>query len=80
MLNIINLHASYGKSHVLQGISLQVMPQEICTLLGRNGAGKSTALKTIMGIISPTSGQVLFEGEVINRKPIFKIARKMIKL
>jgi branched-chain amino acid transport system ATP-binding protein len=68
LLNVEDLQAWYGESHVLHGVGFQVEPGEVVTLLGRNGAGKSTTLKAIMGIVSPRLGSVRFEGrELINR-------------
>jgi branched-chain amino acid transport system ATP-binding protein len=68
LLSIEDLQAWYGESHVLHGVGFQVDPGEVVTLLGRNGAGKSTTLKAIMGIVSPRLGSVRFEGrELINR-------------
>ena len=55
MLEVDNLHAYYGKSHILQGISLRVGEGEIVSLLGRNGAGRSTTVKTIMGEVAPSA-------------------------
>jgi branched-chain amino acid transport system ATP-binding protein len=78
MLNVSDIHTYYAKSHILQGVSLQIKSGEICTLLGRNGAGKSTTLKTIMGVTPASLGKVLFEGEDITQKPTFMIARKGI--
>lgn len=77
-LAVNNLHAHYGKSHILQGVSLHVPERGIATLIGRNGAGKSTTLKAIAGSIKPTSGSVALQGQeiggltadVINRKGI----------
>ena len=57
MLHIENLNAWYDRSHVLQGISLQVNKGEIVTLMGRNGAGKTTAMRMLSGLIKPTSGK-----------------------
>jgi branched-chain amino acid transport system ATP-binding protein len=68
LLHVEDLQAWYGESHVLHGVGFQVDPGEVVTLLGRNGAGKSTTLKAIMGIVSPRLGSVRFEGrELINR-------------
>lgn len=64
-LEVRDLHARYGTSHVLFGISLDVREGEVVALLGRNGAGKSTTIKTIMGVHSPQSGTVRFEGRDI---------------
>ena len=60
MLDVKDVHACYGKSHILQGIALNVDEGETVTLLGRNGAGKSTTLKTIAGVVAPTGGTVTF--------------------
>jgi len=63
MLEIQDVHAYYGKIHALKGISLTVEEGEIVTLIGANGAGKSTTLKTISGLVKPRQGRVLLEGE-----------------
>jgi branched-chain amino acid transport system ATP-binding protein len=62
LLAVRDLHAWYGESHVLHGVSLDVRAGEVVTLLGRNGAGKTTTLKAIMGIVTRRSGSVTFEG------------------
>ncbi len=73
MLNLQNLHAFYGKSHVLHGVNFDVRPGEIVALLGRNGSGRSTTVKAIMGLVDCT-GQVRFkERELLGRKA-FEIA------
>ena len=73
MLTVDNLHAFYGKSHVLHGVQMNVRPGEIVALLGRNGSGRSTTVKAIMGLVDGT-GSVKFNGEeVLGRKP-FEIA------
>jgi branched-chain amino acid transport system ATP-binding protein len=73
MLNIQDLHAYYGKSHVLQGVNFQVGEGEIVALLGRNGSGRSTTAKAIMGLVQ-CHGQMAFKGQsLLNRKP-FDIA------
>jgi branched-chain amino acid transport system ATP-binding protein len=75
VLKVNDLNTFYGKSHILQGISLEVNAGEIVCLLGRNGVGKSTTLKSIMGLVKSTRGTVTFEGrEIQNRNPDF-IAR-----
>jgi branched-chain amino acid transport system ATP-binding protein len=66
MLSLSNLHVNYGKIAAVQSLSLDVYPGEIVTLIGSNGAGKSTTLRTISGLIRPRSGEVLFEGRKIN--------------
>ncbi len=65
MLTVEGVHAYYGKSHVLHGVSVEVRPGEVVGLLGRNGVGKSTTLKTIMGLVRPSDGHVRFEGREI---------------
>ena len=70
-----DVHTYYGKSHILHGVSLQVAPGEVVGLLGRNGVGKSTTLKTIMGLVQPSQGTVLLEGNAITRMPPHKLAR-----
>ncbi|MEB2608060.1 ABC transporter ATP-binding protein [Burkholderia cenocepacia] len=74
MLDVKEVHACYGKSHVLQGISLNVNEGETVTLLGRNGAGKSTTLKTIAGVVAPTGGAVTFAGRPVAGQPAHRIA------
>ena len=74
MLDVKEVHACYGKSHVLQGISLNVNEGETVTLLGRNGAGNSTTLKTIAGVVAPTGGTVTFAGRPVAGQPAHRIA------
>lgn len=75
LLEVKDLNTYYGASHVLQGISLNVAEGELVVLLGRNGMGKSTALKTIMGLVKPKSGSVVFEGREITGYPPYKAAQ-----
>ncbi|MGB8578820.1 MAG: ABC transporter ATP-binding protein [Pseudolabrys sp.] len=70
-----DVHTFYGKSHILHGVSLTVGPGEVVGLLGRNGVGKSTTLKTIMGLVQPSQGKVLLEGSAITSMPPYKLAR-----
>ena len=70
-----DVHTYYGKSHILHGVSLQVGQGEVVGLLGRNGVGKSTTLKTIMGLVQPSQGKVLLEGSAITSMPPHKLAR-----
>jgi branched-chain amino acid transport system ATP-binding protein len=68
LLEIDNIHSYYGHIHALKGISLKVNEGEIVTLIGSNGAGKSTALRTISGMMHPKKGKILFEGKDISKK------------
>ncbi len=73
MLKVKNLHSYYGKSHILQGINLSVDEGEIISLLGRNGVGRSTFIKSIMGMVK-SEGSVLFNNKEILGRPIHEIA------
>lgn len=75
VLDVKGLQAWYGESHILHGMDFQVRPGEVVTLLGRNGAGKSTTLKSIMGIIGKRRGSVKFEGRETINLSSDKIAR-----
>ena len=75
MLDVRDLHAFYGRAHILHGVSLEARAGEVVALLGRNGAGKSTAMKAIMGLVPPASGEVSFGGKRIERLPPYRIAR-----
>jgi branched-chain amino acid transport system ATP-binding protein len=75
MLEVDDLHAYYGKSHILQGVTFRVGDGEIVSLLGRNGAGRSTTVKTIMGQVPP-NGAIRFNGERIDGLPPHAIARR----
>jgi branched-chain amino acid transport system ATP-binding protein len=70
-----DVHTYYGKSHILHGVSLHVGPGEVVGLLGRNGVGKSTTLKTIMGLVRPSHGAVLLDGNAITGLAPHKLAR-----
>ena len=80
ILSVENLQAWYGESHILHGINFQVCPGEVVTLLGRNGAGKTSTLKSVMGIIGKRTGSVRFEGKEIIRATSDKIARMGIAI
>ena len=69
MLELNQLHLGYGHVEVIKGISLVVQPGEVVCVLGGNGSGKSTILKAISGFLEPWSGDILFQGELINRLP-----------
>ena len=75
MLSVRDLHAYYGRAHILHGLSLEAGAGEVVALLGRNGAGKSTAMKAIMGLVPPAKGEVRFAGRRIERLPTYRIAR-----
>ena len=75
LVRLEGLHTYYGKSHILRGVSLEVAPGEVVGLLGRNGVGKSTTLKTIMGLVLPSQGQILLEGAPITGVAPHKLAR-----
>ena len=75
LIAVEDLHTFYGKSHILHGVSLQVGAGEVVGLLGRNGVGKSTTLKTIMGLVNPSQGRIIFEGKPIAGMPSHKLAR-----
>ena len=75
MLKIQNLHAFYGKSHILHGVSLDVQPGEIVSLLGRNGSGRSTLIKTVMGLVEG-SGSVAWNDQELLGENTYDIARK----
>jgi branched-chain amino acid transport system ATP-binding protein len=76
ILDVCNMHSYYGKSHVLQGVDLALAPGEMACLLGRNGVGKSTTLKSIMGLVKPREGTIRFkDGDIHGREP-YEIARR----
>jgi branched-chain amino acid transport system ATP-binding protein len=75
MLTLDGVHTFYAKSHILHGVSLEVRPGEVVGLLGRNGVGKSTTLKTIMGLVRPSEGRITFEGKDIAGAPPYRLAR-----
>ena len=80
MLRLENVNTYYGYSHILQGVSLEVKEGEIVVLLGRNGVGKTTTMKTIMGIQPPRDGKIIFRNENIAGLPPHKIAQRGISL
>ena len=75
MLEIRNLKVSYGAITALHGISLSVKPGSIVTLIGSNGAGKSTTLRAISGLVKPQSGEILYEGKTIGGLPAHQIVK-----
>src|SRR5581483_6010839 len=64
-LSLTNVHAFYGDSHILHGVSFSLRPGTVLALLGRNGAGKTTCISTIIGLLTPRVGQILLHGEPI---------------
>jgi branched-chain amino acid transport system ATP-binding protein len=74
MLEVQDVHTYYGHIHALKGISLDVQEGEIVTLIGSNGAGKSTTLKTISGLLHPRNGKIIFQGKTLNDVPAHKVA------
>ena len=72
-LEVEGVHTYYGESHVLQGVSLRVDPGEVLAILGRNGMGKTTLIRTIVGFTPPREGRVLYEGTEITRLPPFRM-------
>jgi branched-chain amino acid transport system ATP-binding protein len=76
MLEINDIHTYYGMSHILFGLSLKVAQGEVVSLLGRNGVGKTTTLKSVMGIAPPKTGQITFRGQNITKTP----TNRMVKL
>jgi len=75
LLAVEEIHTYYGKSHILDGVSLEVGRGEVVGLLGRNGVGKSTTLKAVAGLVHPSRGDVRFEGRSIGRLPAHRVAR-----
>jgi branched-chain amino acid transport system ATP-binding protein len=75
LLKLEDVHTYYGKSHILQGISLEVQPGELVGILGRNGVGKTTTLKSILGLVPPRVGSVSFYGTELTGLPAHQIPR-----
>jgi branched-chain amino acid transport system ATP-binding protein len=80
LLEVSGLNSYYGDSHILFDVSLRVEAHEVVALLGRNGAGKSTTLKTLMGIVTPRSGRVVFDGADVAGRPAHRIAQAGMQL
>jgi len=80
MLSVLDLHTYYGDSHVLQGVSLQAEHGTITAVLGRNGMGKTTLCRSLVGLTPARSGRVLFNGAEITHLPPYRICRKQISL
>lgn len=75
LLRVEDLHAHYGKSHVLHGVSLEVGAREVVSLIGRNGSGRSTTLKAIMGLLPPSSGRITLQGRPVSGLQPYEICR-----
>ncbi|OHV89563.1 ABC transporter ATP-binding protein [Mesorhizobium sp. ORS 3428] len=78
LLSVRDLHAWYGEGHALHGVNLDVSRGEMVTLLGRNGVGKTTTLRAIMGLIRKRSGSVTFDGKDLMRLPLHRVAHQGI--
>jgi branched-chain amino acid transport system ATP-binding protein len=80
LLRINEIHTYYGDSYILQGISFDVKPKQVVGLLGRNGMGKTTLIRSIVGLTPPRRGQIIYNGQDITRRRPFEIARLGISL
>ena len=80
LLEVTGLNSYYGDSHILFDVALRVEAHEVVALLGRNGAGKSTTLKSLMGVVRPRSGSIVFDGKDVAGRPAHAIAKAGIQL
>ena len=80
MLEVDDVHTNYGESYVLQGVSLRVARGEVVAVLGRNGVGKTTLIRSIVGFTPPRRGRIVLKGEEITRLPAHEIARRGVGL
>lgn len=78
MLEVEGIHSFYGKAHILGGLSFEIARGEVVALLGRNGAGKSTTMKSVMQLVQPRKGRVVFQGEDLVGSPAFRVAKSGI--
>lgn len=78
ILKLDQIHTYYGLVHTLRGVSMAIQSGEFVGILGRNGAGKSTTIKSVMGLVPPERGQIWFQGEDITGRPPYEIARRGI--
>jgi branched-chain amino acid transport system ATP-binding protein len=78
LLEVKGLHTYYDESHILHGVSFAIEPGQAVSLMGRNGMGKTTTLKSILGLVPPRSGHVMFQGEEISHLPTWQRMRKDI--
>jgi len=70
LLEFRQVNTQYGAVHILKDVDLAIYPGELVCLLGGNASGKSTTLKTLLGMVTPTSGEVVLDGEIVNDKPL----------
>lgn len=75
MLNVEGIHSYYGKAHILNGLSFQIGRGEVVALLGRNGAGKSTTMKSVLQLVRPRTGRVMFQDTDLVGSPAFRVAK-----
>ena len=75
LISVHNINTFYDKSHIIKDVSFKVSEGEVVSLIGRNGAGKTTILRSVMGLTPPRSGEIAFKGRVINRLKPFQVAR-----
>src|SRR5579871_4968910 len=80
LLEVTGLNSFYGDSHILFDVSMRVERHEVVALLGRNGAGKSTTLKSLMGVVQPRSGRIMLDGTATNALPPHAIATLGLQL
>jgi len=80
MLRVSALETCYGESQVLFGVGFEVAAGEVVTLLGRNGMGKTTTVASVMGLVPPSAGEILFEGEPIHGLPAYRVAQRGLAL
>jgi len=80
MLEVKNIHTYYGNIHALKGVSITVAEKEIVTLIGGNGAGKTSTLRSISGLVPPRAGEIFFEGEDITKTPAHELVYKGITM
>ena len=71
-----DVHTHYGLSHVLRGVSIAISPGETVGLMGRNGMGKTTLIRTLVGLVAPSRGQILIDGRDVTKEPAFRRARR----
>lgn len=76
MLNVNNINVSYGKVQIIKQVSFEVNQGEVVVIIGANGAGKTTIMKTVTGLLKPTQGEITFEGKTISRTPAEKIVKQ----